>query len=334
MVWMVNQQIARVKRSHIWGGAFLCLLFLMLATPKIPLSSHHHLFADMRNFFGVPNTLNVITIFPFLIVGVIGFVLCFQGSFFNISFQGEIWGWALFYAGIAAVAFGSAYYHLKPDDDRVMWDTLPTMIAFSSLFSGFLVERVGMRIGLSCLIALVSVAFLSMDYARTFNDFRLCMTFQLIPCIAIPGLTLLFPPKYTHSKYWLYAAGVHLVAKFEAKYKISKIRRLQRSSMTTEGESNQGIRSALVINCLRIFHEVSNERIKVGVEDAHLLESFPLDRMLKIISSCWLLCIVKYGCELPAVLFWISVLFRVLLLISCRFFSRRLGVHLSEEELK
>ncbi|KAK0571596.1 hypothetical protein LWI29_018646 [Acer saccharum] len=96
------------------------------------------------------------------------------------------------------------------------------------------------------------------------------------------------------------------------------------------------------------------KRIKVGVEDAHLLESFPLDRMLKIISSCWLLCIVKYGCELPAVLctlydhssgdsnnkpvkpssVWISVLFRVLLLISCRFFSRRLGVHLSEEELK
>ncbi|KAH7572453.1 hypothetical protein JRO89_XS04G0258700 [Xanthoceras sorbifolium] len=209
-------KIARVKRSRIWGGAFLCWLFLMFATPKIPLSPHHHLFADMRNFFGVPNTLNVITIFPFLIVGVMGFVICLQGSFFNISFRGEVWGWALFYAGIAAVAFGSAYYHLKPDDDRVMWDTLPTMIAFSSLFSCFLVERVGMRIGLSCLIALVSVAFLSMNYARTFNDFRLCMTFQLIPCIVIPGLTLLFTPKYTHSRYWLYAAGVHLVAKFEA----------------------------------------------------------------------------------------------------------------------
>lgn len=27
------------------------------------------------------------------------------------------------------MAFGSAYYHLKPDDDRVMWDTLPVRIS-------------------------------------------------------------------------------------------------------------------------------------------------------------------------------------------------------------
>ncbi|BBG95086.1 Alkaline phytoceramidase [Prunus dulcis] len=38
---------------------------------------------------------------------------------------GEVWGWALFYAGITGLAFGSAYYHLKPDDSRVTWDTLP-----------------------------------------------------------------------------------------------------------------------------------------------------------------------------------------------------------------
>jgi len=33
---------------------------------------------------GVPNTLNVITNFPFLLVGVVGFVLSLQGCFFNI----------------------------------------------------------------------------------------------------------------------------------------------------------------------------------------------------------------------------------------------------------
>ncbi|KAJ4708198.1 Alkaline phytoceramidase (aPHC) [Melia azedarach] len=216
MVWILNQQILRGRKTRIWGGAFLCWLFLMLATPKVPLSPHGNLFADMRNFLGVPNTLNVITNFPFLIVGVIGFVLTLQGSFFKISFRGEVWGWALFYAGIAGVAFGSAYYHLKPDEDRVMWDTLPMMIAYASLFSTFLVERVGVKIGLSCLIALVSVAFLSMSYARIFNDFRLCMTFQLIPCLAIPVMVFFLPPKYTHSRFWIYAAGVHIIAKFEA----------------------------------------------------------------------------------------------------------------------
>ncbi|OMO66943.1 hypothetical protein CCACVL1_20907, partial [Corchorus capsularis] len=153
----------------------------------------------------VPNTLNVITNFPFLIVGILGFVLSLGGgSFFNISLRGEVWGWVLYYGGIASVAFGSAYYHLKPDDNRVMWDTLPMMIAYSSLCSSFVLERLGERIGLSCLFSLLVLAVLSTCYARTFNDLRLCMTFQLIPCIAIPIMTFLFPPKYTHSRYWLW----------------------------------------------------------------------------------------------------------------------------------
>jgi hypothetical protein len=54
----------------------------------------------------------------------VGFIL----KWIWCSLRGEVWGWALFYAGTAGVAFGSAYYHLKPDDDRVIWDTLPVSI--------------------------------------------------------------------------------------------------------------------------------------------------------------------------------------------------------------
>ncbi|KAF2577009.1 hypothetical protein F2Q68_00006444, partial [Brassica cretica] len=39
--------------------------------------------------------------------------------------KSEIWGWTLFYAAISGLAFGSGYYHLKPDDNRIVWDTLP-----------------------------------------------------------------------------------------------------------------------------------------------------------------------------------------------------------------
>ncbi|KAK7831216.1 hypothetical protein CFP56_027569 [Quercus suber] len=234
----------------------------MFATPKIPLSPKHHLYADMRNFLGnqtlhypflymflyscnclvfwlicvvllsgcltgVPNTLNVITNFPFLVVGVLGFVLCLQRNFFNIILRGELWGWALFYAGTAGVAFGSAYYHLKPDDNRVMWDTFPMMIAYSSLFSSFIVERMGEKIGLSSLFALISFAFLSTAYGIKYNDLRLCMAFQLIPSVAIPGMMYVFRPKYTHSRYWLFAAGIHVLAKFEgvADRKIYRVNR-------------------------------------------------------------------------------------------------------------
>lgn len=64
------------------------------------------------------------------------FYMVLFGNGFGFSFRGEILGWALFFAGIAAVAFGSAYYHLMPDDDRAMWDNLPvrtTILLFNSL---------------------------------------------------------------------------------------------------------------------------------------------------------------------------------------------------------
>ncbi|WZZ22577.1 hypothetical protein YC2023_123964 [Brassica napus] len=232
MVLLTNQQIGTWKRKRILVGSLLiCWLILMFFTPKVPLHSfRHHVFADKRNFMGVPNTLNVMTNFPFLIIGVLGFVLCLGGSFFNISLKGEIWGWTLFYASVSSLAFGSAYYHLKPDDNRIVWDTLPILIAYSSLFSSFLVERAGERVGLSCLVLLLFISVFSVAYARqvqieviicvlvdgrVFNDLRLCLTFQLIPCLVIPVMTVLLPPKYTHSRFWLLATAAHAVSKIE-----------------------------------------------------------------------------------------------------------------------
>nr|KAJ0210508.1 hypothetical protein LSAT_V11C400226970 [Lactuca sativa] len=39
--------------------------------------------------------------------------------------QGELCGWTCFYIGVAAVAFGCSYYHLKPNDGHLVWDRLP-----------------------------------------------------------------------------------------------------------------------------------------------------------------------------------------------------------------
>jgi len=60
------------------------------------------------------------------------------------SLRWEALGWFLFYAGNVAAAFGSAYYHLKPDDDRLIWDRLPVSeyyflaVIFSSSVYSFL----------------------------------------------------------------------------------------------------------------------------------------------------------------------------------------------------
>lgn len=49
------------------------------------------------------------------------------------SLQGELWGWTCFFIGVAAVGIGSSYYHLKPNDARLVWDRLPVSIVVRAL---------------------------------------------------------------------------------------------------------------------------------------------------------------------------------------------------------
>ncbi|XP_057748784.1 uncharacterized protein LOC130967789 [Arachis stenosperma] len=202
------------KRTVLaWVVAVVCFVVLMIVTPAIPQSQEYHDFADQRTFFGIPNALNVISNFPFMIIGLIGVILCHHGNYFKLSLQGELWGWTCFYVGVAAVAVGSSYYHLKPDDARLVWDRLPMTIAFTSIVAIFIIERIDERKGMISIIPLLLIGIISIVYWRFFDDLRPYAVVQFAPCIAIPLMAILLPPMYTHSTYWLWAAGFYLLAK-------------------------------------------------------------------------------------------------------------------------
>jgi hypothetical protein len=74
---------ARGQRVAAWGTALLLFVVLMIVTPRIPQDQKYHQFADRRNFIGVPNTLNVISNFPFLVIGIVGLVLTIHGNNFG-----------------------------------------------------------------------------------------------------------------------------------------------------------------------------------------------------------------------------------------------------------
>lgn len=199
----------------VWVAAILCFVVLMIVTPAIPQAESYHDFADQRKFLGIPNCLNVISNFPFLVVGLVGLILCYHGNYFQLSLQGELWGWTCFFIGVMAVAFGSGYYHLKPNDARLVWDRLPMTIAFTSLIAIFIIERVDSRKGTLSIIPLLLVGVISIMYWRFFDDLRPYALVQFVPCIALPLMTILLPPMYTHSTYWLWAAVFYLLAKIE-----------------------------------------------------------------------------------------------------------------------
>ncbi|KAA3453999.1 Ceramidase [Gossypium australe] len=202
----------RKRTLYVWGVAILCFVVLMIVTPAIPQSQEYHNFADQREFFGIPNTLNVISNFPFLVIGVIGLVLCFYKNYFKFSLQGELWGWTFFFIGVAAVGVGSSYYHLDPNDARLVWDRLPMTIAFTSIMAIFIIERIDEQKGTISIIPLLLAGIVSILF---FDDLRPYAVVQFVPCIVIPLMAILLPPMYTHSTYWLWAAAFYLLAKVE-----------------------------------------------------------------------------------------------------------------------
>eukprot|EP01018_Ginkgo_biloba_P013571 Gb_33670 [translate_table: standard] len=72
----------------------------------------------------------------------------------------------------------------------------------------FIIERIDEKTGTASLFPLLMAGVVSIAYWRYFDDLRPYALVQFIPCIAIPAMTIMLPPKYTHSIYWLWAAGV------------------------------------------------------------------------------------------------------------------------------
>ncbi|MEC9071614.1 MAG: hypothetical protein VX938_04505, partial [Myxococcota bacterium] len=120
-------------------GLALLLAGGLLASGPIPQNVAYHGFADQRALFGVPNGLDVLSNIPFLLVGGIGISLLASHGFSMLGSQMlQRWEWAawlILFAAVAAVAFGSSYYHLAPDNPRLVWDRLPITVAFTSMLA-------------------------------------------------------------------------------------------------------------------------------------------------------------------------------------------------------
>jgi len=52
------------------------------------------------------------------------------------------------FVGLILTAAGSSYYHLQPDNTRLVWDRLPIVIVLMSLLAAIVAERMSLRAGL------------------------------------------------------------------------------------------------------------------------------------------------------------------------------------------
>jgi hypothetical protein len=130
-------------------GLGIITLGFVFCLPPISQDQSYHAFADDRTMLGIPNFLNVASNLPFLVVGVIGLRLLLQYDAGRpdgpVLERAERWPLLVLFAGILLTAFGSSYYHLAPDNDRLVWDRLSMTVAFMGWFASTTAERIGTR---------------------------------------------------------------------------------------------------------------------------------------------------------------------------------------------
>ncbi|HEX6463504.1 MAG TPA: hypothetical protein VFZ98_03580, partial [Vicinamibacterales bacterium] len=82
---------------------------IVFALPPIPQPLEYHQFADRRAFFGVANTLDVVSNVPFAIVGISGLVVVFRRQNDRIFVSPwERWAYAVLFVDVTLTAFGSS----------------------------------------------------------------------------------------------------------------------------------------------------------------------------------------------------------------------------------
>src|SRR5665647_1500993 len=127
-----------MRRSAIVRHSILMLAALgtvvaVFSRPALPQPSAYHLMADQRLFLGIPNCLNVLSNLPFAIVGLLGLAATFGRDPSRtppFSDPWERWPYAALFAGVTLTMLGSGYYHLAPDNARLVWDRLPMSVGF------------------------------------------------------------------------------------------------------------------------------------------------------------------------------------------------------------
>jgi len=192
----------------------------VLSQSPIAQDPTYHLMADRRSLFGIPNALNVLSNLPFMIVGAMGLAAVFSRKTGDTAFRDRWlrWPYAAVFVGVALTAFGSAYYHLIPDNARLVWDRLPVTVGFMGLLTAVLAERVGVRLGRILFVQLLvigagSVGYWHLTEAGGAGDLRLYALVQFGTLLIVALLLLLYPAREPGTKYLVTGLAAYAAAK-------------------------------------------------------------------------------------------------------------------------
>lgn len=208
------------RRTGLWLflglGAVVGIAAALCPRFDLPPSYHH--FADARGWLGVPNFGNVVSNIVFLVAGLWGLGFLASDSSRRRFIDGrERWPYVFVFIGLVWTAFGSGYYHLAPDNDRLVWDRLPMIIVFMPLVAGQIAERVSVKTGLWALPSLSAVGVASvLQWHETaqhgVGDLRFYAAVQAYAVVALI-FAIFLPSRYSRNADLVWIVAFYVIAK-------------------------------------------------------------------------------------------------------------------------
>ncbi|MFO0873456.1 MAG: hypothetical protein U0575_05735 [Phycisphaerales bacterium] len=223
----------RTARHRILLLVLAALVAAIFLAPRIPQDPAYHDFADKRPLLGIPNCCDVLSNVPFVLVGIWGLVVAWRGAargadasaregamlrsspFVN---RWDRWPYSALFAGALLTAFGSAYYHLAPDNARLVWDRLPMTLGFMGLLTAIISERIGVKAGRALFVPLLllgagSVFYWAWGEHRDIGDLRPYALVQFGSLVVLVLILALYPARRSGVGYLVAGLVAYLAAK-------------------------------------------------------------------------------------------------------------------------
>jgi predicted membrane channel-forming protein YqfA (hemolysin III family) len=203
-----------VERIRQWAPLAVLALAaaIMAAHGPIPQLAHYHEFADARTLLGIPHAMDVLSNAAFAVVGLWGLRRIHEPAV-RTRLGGAWTGYALFMVALVLTAAGSSYYHLAPDDARLVWDRIPIALACAGLISGVHAQTHDARHAAGLTAALAVLAVASVLWWSFTGDLRPYLLLQGAPLVLVPAWQALArSPRRDRAAFGL-AIGLYVAAK-------------------------------------------------------------------------------------------------------------------------
>ncbi len=184
----------------------------MLVHGPIQQPEGYHAFADTRPFLGMPNAADVLSNVGFALAGLWGLWM-FRSRAAQRTLGASWPGYALFLAALALTAVGSTFYHLAPDDSRLVWDRLPIALACAGLLAGAFADTHIRPYSVRLAVGLAGFGAATVWWWAATADLRPYLFLQAAPLVLVPLWQARGPTPFAERAAFGFAIILYVAAK-------------------------------------------------------------------------------------------------------------------------